>query len=528
MYEYQADSLTEEIQQKIKYFTKEKYFNLFSYMLTKKTKNFSAFKKVSSLVLSIDNLIKEKEMKQKKKLNITKIEEKKPRISPWFYFMMHICNVPHKKKYIKQKKNELNIDPIIYTYMANFCHNKVRLLTHFSIHHKLNLETLVKYYLDLCSDQITLEKEKLKEKENQSKINEEKNIINNREIYNRRKSKSKLNNNFSSSEKIIRLNIKSQKSLQISPKKSKAKINTLFDKKSKKDGKQIDYSHSFARLFIGETDQKSIKERYLSDIVIKKVKELHIFNKNEDLSSLYLKRLYRRSFKNDNGLDNEMNILLNKFKVDSKMVENYQRNALSFDNKSDEEKNMDEDKENHQSQIQKQLPVYSKPFLDSPKFSKNKKLSKYSLGSPFSESENKILMKLRNSRNKLNINIKGDKHKSLLFNLSSDYDKGFSSNFSRNGKKSLNSFRMSMTNNSKSKTTINSRLSKYNVKINLKYSPVSKLKLKTRKSSINKDNDIFINIRTKLNKENGIFNINKRRLDFKYNLDDDLFNNKYK
>ena len=85
-----------------------------------------------------------------------------------------------------------------------------------------------------------------------------------------------------------------------------------------------------------------------------------------------------------------------------------------------------------------------------------------------------------------------------------------------------------MTNNSKSNTTINSRLSKYNVKINLKYSPVSKLKLKTRKSSINKDNDIFINIRTKIKKENCLYNINKRRLDFKYNLDDELFNNKYK
>ena len=135
MYDYQADNLTEEIKHKIKLFTKEKYFNLFSYMLTKKCKNFSAFKKVSSLVLSIDNLIKEKETKRRKKLNIAKNEEKKARISPWFYFMVNICNVPHKRKYINPRKNGLNIDPIIYAYMASFCHKKLKLLIHFSIHY---------------------------------------------------------------------------------------------------------------------------------------------------------------------------------------------------------------------------------------------------------------------------------------------------------------------------------------------------------------------------------------------------------
>ena len=64
MYEYTKENLTDEINQKIKFFSKEKYFNLFSYMLTKKSKNFSAFKKVSSLVLSIDNFAKQKEFRK--------------------------------------------------------------------------------------------------------------------------------------------------------------------------------------------------------------------------------------------------------------------------------------------------------------------------------------------------------------------------------------------------------------------------------------------------------------------------------
>lgn len=101
MNEYQLDNLTEEIEQKIKIFTNDNYFNLFSYILTEKAKNFSSFKKVSSLVLSIDDLIKKKEINKRKKLNLQKTEEKKPTISPWFYFMIHICNIQNKKKIYK-------------------------------------------------------------------------------------------------------------------------------------------------------------------------------------------------------------------------------------------------------------------------------------------------------------------------------------------------------------------------------------------------------------------------------------------
>ena len=45
MNEYQLDNLTEEIEQKIKIFNNDNYFNLFSYILTEKAKNFYSFKK---------------------------------------------------------------------------------------------------------------------------------------------------------------------------------------------------------------------------------------------------------------------------------------------------------------------------------------------------------------------------------------------------------------------------------------------------------------------------------------------------
>lgn len=131
MAEFTNDNLSKEIYHKIKLFTNEKYFKLFAYMLTEKSKNFSAFKNISSLALSMDNLAKEKEFKKLKKLNKTKSDEKRDKFSPWFYLMMYICNIKNKKKFIKLEKNALDIDPIIFSYMVNFCQNKVKLLNNF-------------------------------------------------------------------------------------------------------------------------------------------------------------------------------------------------------------------------------------------------------------------------------------------------------------------------------------------------------------------------------------------------------------
>ena len=225
---------------------------------------------------------------------------------------MHICNIPNKKKYIKQVKNNLNIDPIIYAYMTNFCEHKIKLLKNFSVHYNLKFKVLVKFYLELCSNQILLNKEYLYDNDN--KIQEE---ILNEEYYNGRKI-----NNFKNQKNKI-LSLLPRKNINI-------KFNDLLRNNSKKDKKQVEYLNSFTRLFIGETDQKSIKERFLSNVAIKKVKELRLFNKNLDLTELYLKRLYKKlSIQNF-----ESNPLLNKLKSDSKKVENFQRHALSFDKKN--------------------------------------------------------------------------------------------------------------------------------------------------------------------------------------------------
>lgn len=519
MYEYQADNLTIEIHQKIKLFTNEKYFNLFSYILTKKSHNFSAFKKLSSLALSIDKLIEEKEKKQKKLLN-QNIPEKEPKISPWFYIMMHICNLPNKKKYIKPKKNELNLDHIIYSYMASFCHKKIKLLYNFSIQHKLEFNNLVKFYLDLCTNEIALKKEKLNKKETKEDNISEANYNGNKDFY-RRKSRNKPNlkeirNNFNSDTKK-KLTLKLPKKRP----QPQLKLSELFGKKSKKDGKTIEYSNSFTRLFIGDTDIKSVKERYLSNIVIKKVKELHLFNTNIDLSSLYLKKLYHKLFKNEVGTDNEMKIILNKFKLDSKIVQNYQKSALSFDKGDSNKHYIDEEKVQMEKKLQNQINIYSKPISMISKFSLSPK-----------NNMNKLYKKLNMNREKFNMGIREmkNKSKSLLVNLS-DYNNQYYLKNSRNTSSNFNSIKLSMNNNSRSISTINTKLSKNKIKINFKYSPVDKQKLSFKNDSINKNNDddndhknnIFINIRTNLNKGEDYIKINNKRLVFKSTLNKEDF-----
>ena len=495
MNEYQLDNLAEEIAQKIKIFAKANYFNLFSYILTEKAKNFSSFKKVSSLVLSIDDLIKKKEINKRKKLNLQKTEEKKPTISPWFYFMIHICNIQNKKKYINVVKNELNIDPIIYAYMTNFCEHKIKLLTNFSYHYNLNFKSLIKFYLELCRSQIMLNKEN-SHSHNNKKLQEE-NM--DEEYYN-----SKSSNN-----------IKHQKSQIISSLPSKninLKFNDLLRNNSKKDKKQVDYSNSFTRLFIGETDEESIKENYLSNIVIKKIKELHLFNQKLDLSKLYLKRLYQK-FSN---VDLVLNPLLIKLKSDSKKIENYQRSNLSFYKRNQHEKYL----EKYSNNLYKKINTYSKPIL------RNQKISKLSLDTHLNDIQNKILMNFRNGRNNnLNINIKTNKNHSLLFNISSDYEnKKHSTISSKNKSKSVNGFRISMSNSSKNNSMILPSSTKSKIKINLKYSSFPKIKLKAKRNSMNYNN-ILINIRTKLNKENESLKIDDKKYIHKNRYEDEISDN---
>ena len=295
MNDYKNNYLSEAVKQNIKLFTKESYFKCFNYILSEKSKNLPAFKKYSKISFSTELLLKQNE-KARNALKFIKIEKEKPAYSLWYYIMILIANIPNKMK-LEYKKNEFNINPICYSYIKNLCNKKLKLLSTFSIVHKIPLDILVKFYLDLCINQI-----------NHKKFEKE-------------------NNKLERSFKIIDCK-KSQKfSPQIILKKQN---NQIINNDSNTEKKQtilgfshIDYSNSFTRLFIGEIDPSSVRERYLSNIVVKKLKQLHLYSSFQELSNMYLKRLYKKLFKKDNKgiIDNDMAEILNKFKSDTKKVD---------------------------------------------------------------------------------------------------------------------------------------------------------------------------------------------------------------
>ena len=492
MFEITNDNLSKEIYHKIKLFTNEKYFKLFAYMLTEKSKNISAFKNISSLALSMDNLAKEKELKKLKKLNKTKIDEKRNKFSPWFYLMMYICNIKNKKKFIKLEKNALDIDPIIFAYMVNFCKNKVKLLNNLSIHRHLKLNNLVKFYLDLCSYNILLKKE-INSKNDEN--DDENNIIYNDNDYSRRRTGT-----------IRKINMNLENDYQITKRDTKLRLSNYLESKSIKNKKTIKYSNSFTRLFIGETDQKSLRERYISYKFIKNFCDLKLFNKKINLKSLCIKKLYNELSQKEDSIDSGMNIILNKFKQDSKLVESYKKHSKSLGKK---EKNLDKDKEDIKEQFKNNMGIYIKPLL------KKNKISTFPQGEP--------LMNFNNSRDKLNIDIRRNKSRNIDFDFSSDLNRGFSQQYSKNLSTHFKSFRMSLTNNAKNNSNIYSKLSKNNLKINLKYSSLSRFRLRTRRNHSNNSSDILINIKTKLNKGNDYhFNIAHKKFKFKSSLNNEL------
>jgi len=334
MSSYQNENLAETVKQKIKLFTKESYFQYFNYILTEKSKNISAFQKISSLSFSIEKLFEEKSKKNKIKFK----GKENSYHSIWYLLMLLICDKSnHYKKYYK--KNEFNLNPICYSYLTNLCQKKIKLLISFSISHRLALGSLVKYYLDLCINQM-----------NQKEMND--NLETNNLLFRPSAVLDYRNFNKKTNKKVI---------LKESNNKNIDNNNEIDSNKKSNAKKKLEYCNSFTRLFIGEIDANSVRERYLSNMVIKKRKELHLYNSYTDLSNMYLKRLYNKLFKKENKktIDRDMIPVLNQFKNDTKKVESYQRNILILEKlKNRDNKEFDEVKELLKNELKNQKKLY--------------------------------------------------------------------------------------------------------------------------------------------------------------------------
>ena len=502
MNDYQNNYLGEAVRQKVKLFTKVQYFKCFNNILTEKAKKMPAFKKVSSISFSTEFLLKEKE-KIRNKLRLIKSEKEKSSTSLWNIIMLIICNVPNKKK-LEYQKNEFNINPICYLYITNLCKNKLKLLSSVSYTHKIPLDIIVKYYLDLCVNQM-----------------------------NQKESSNDIINQFGKTSRILDYKKLAKKSSpQILLKRqnmTKNKNNNLGDKKKPILGPPpIEYSNSFTRLFIGEIDPNSVRERYLSNIVVKKLKQLHLYSSYQDLSNMYLKRLYNKLFKKDQKgvVDSDMVDILNKFKYDTKKVENYQRNALSFDKKNIRDNYIDEEKQNLELELEKQKRLYME--IRDEKVKKNKKRKNFKLlslspilirndnNNKYKLRKNGFNKKYRNSSNIFsngNINYKGH---FLSFHLSSHRLRCSSAQHSRNipnkkldNKNGISDSRFNIYNN-RSKRDKN-------------YEHILNKDLKTKKEVATKNNNILKKMNKKLSINNNQYQKNKK-LDFKNFLKiDDFF-----
>jgi hypothetical protein len=102
-----------------------------------------------------------------------------------------------------------------------------------------------------------------------------------------------------------------------------------LNKKNKNATLKILYSSSFTRLFIGETDIDSIRERYLSNIDTKKEQKLEKNNKYYTLSGAYLKMFLNRVSQDQKNnvplMEKNMETLLNKFKKNQELIDRFKR-----------------------------------------------------------------------------------------------------------------------------------------------------------------------------------------------------------
>ena len=249
------------IKKKIKIFNKEHYFLPFSKILTEaSSNNLKSNNKIITKKLDILDLINSKEKGNHKN------------IFPWYIIMKII---------IFSKDNNNNINLLCYNYLLRLSNIIIKQLLSISMKYKSNLSFCVKIYLKICEEKIY---GKTKVQKNISPKKEHRNIL-----YRRITTFSKI--------PLIHSSLKKEEIKKLfeskRPNSKKEKSKSINDKNNNKFySNTFLYCNSFTRLFIGDTDEVSVKERYLSNIIVKNEQRLNLHGSYVDLSGGYLKQLY--------------------------------------------------------------------------------------------------------------------------------------------------------------------------------------------------------------------------------------------
>ena len=318
--------------------------------------------------------------------------------------------------FYNRKNNQYEISKLEYLYLANISKIKLQKLNFISQKEKIPLVNIIKIYFGLCAKNIGLLKIKQKKdddeknNENTSKklllrgftlIDDDDNKKDKTLKFKKPTNESKLFNNVVKIKYIS--NLKNKLAHKISNKlinsknsnfkenernnsseknKKEESNNNSFDKKEEnknsfeddlindeffksiknlngknKNSLKILYSSSFTRLFIGEVDIASIKERYMSIIDAKKEEKIGKKNKK---SSLFL-----RIIQNGNNqlplIEKNMKNVWTKFMKNQEIIEKFKRINLE---EKEEKKNKDE-KINYTDRTDR------KRFLTAAQFAKN-------------------------------------------------------------------------------------------------------------------------------------------------------------
>ena len=278
----------DSIKKNVKLYTKEKYFPFFSKILKEDT--IYMFNRSNTFLTKSLN---EKESQNKK---MKKIHEK----SLWYIIMINIF-------YMKVNNNsEHNVDLLLYKYLLKLCYIKMKKLLSISVKYKENLDTCINIYLELCQESIDAEKNKdiIQNKQPQKT---DQNIIKRlpsmgktlirKDTFHRGEIKKyiKVKRDIKSAKNTNRINLKNIN--------KKMNLNIYKQKYL--------YSNSFTRLFIGDTDEDSVKQRYLSNIIVKNKKRINLHGSYIDLSKSYVKQLYNKIISQDQSKESQKNNINN-------------------------------------------------------------------------------------------------------------------------------------------------------------------------------------------------------------------------
>ena len=278
------------------------------------------------------------------------------------------------------------INSLEYYYLYHLCHIKINHLNNLS-NKEFSLIDLIQIYLQFCQEEMLneysidnikgnefLSKTKRNSKKSKTLKNpahnySQKNFLNNKshspfnnktkndlltpKILRHIDTNNKTNNNSKYNSKTIETNNENKKiSENAEPNETEKNEDeyeeignivlnrnnevTVFKRKNKST-KPFLYCNSFTRLFIGETDEQSVKERYLSNIAVKNEQRLNFNGNYVDLSGWYIRSVFNKMYrgkKNKNVIvDSDVAKTFKKYEKNRQYLNNFKKRSLENDKK---------------------------------------------------------------------------------------------------------------------------------------------------------------------------------------------------